>query len=73
MTYEAADLRLTHGLLSLGLSLLMVYRTHKTTRGTEAQAIKARGARVTRNNDDAWVHAAHTRHPNRLKEPNQGA
>lgn len=57
MTYEAIDLRLTHGLPSLGLSLLMVYRTHNTTWGTEAQAVKAKGESVTRNNDEAWVHA----------------
>jgi hypothetical protein len=71
MTYEAIDLRLTHGLQNLGLSPLAAYRTHNTTRDIEARDTKARS-----HHDRGEVMMmsgspiAHARHPSRLKDPN---
>jgi hypothetical protein len=74
MTYEVADLWLTHGLPILGLSLLMVYRTRNTTRDAKAQATKIMGRRGTGGiTMTPGSPAAHTHHPRRLKEPNQRA
>jgi hypothetical protein len=42
MTYGLLGLRPTHNLLSLGLSVLVVYRTHNMTRHAETQATEAR-------------------------------
>jgi hypothetical protein len=43
MTYEAIGMRPTHGLPSLGLSTLAIYRTHNTTSRAKTQATKDRG------------------------------
>ena len=45
MTYMPLGLRPTHDLQNLGLSVLVVYRTHNTTSHTETQAMEARGQR----------------------------